>query len=88
MHEIFGKFGAIRQIRLGHAKATKGTAYVVYEDIFDAKTACEHLSGFNVANRYLIVMYHQSGKATQSVERKRAETRALQERHGVTGEQT
>lgn len=88
MHEIFGKFGAIRQIRLGHAKSTKGTAYVVYEDIFDAKTACEHLSGFNVANRYLIVMYHQSGKATRSVERKRAETRALQERHGVTGEQT
>lgn len=29
----------------------------MYEDIYDAKTACDHLSGFNVANRYLIVLY-------------------------------
>ncbi|KAI3699726.1 hypothetical protein L2E82_44197 [Cichorium intybus] len=26
-----------------------------YEDIYDAKTAVDHLSGFKVANRYLIV---------------------------------
>ena len=85
MHEIFGKYGALRQIRLGTTKATKGTAYVVYEDIFDAKQACEHLSGFNVANRYLIVLYHQSGRAAQSVERRAAETARLQREHGVTG---
>ena len=88
MHEIFGKYGALRQIRLGTTKATKGTAYVVYEDIHDAKQACEHLSGFNVANRYLIVLYHQSGKATQSVERRAAETARLQREHGVSGTQT
>jgi len=28
----------------------------VYEDIFDAKNACDHLSGFNVQNRYLVVL--------------------------------
>ena len=28
----------------------------MYEDIYDAKTAVDHLSGFNVANRYLIVL--------------------------------
>lgn len=54
MYEIFGKYGAIRQIRLGNSKDTRGTAYVVYEDIFDAKNAVEHLSGFNVQNRYII----------------------------------
>jgi len=59
MYDIFGKYGAIRQIRLGDTKATKGTAYVVYEDIFDAKNAVDNLSGFNVANRYLIVLYNQ-----------------------------
>ena len=32
---------------------TKGTAFVIYEDIFDAKNAVDHLSGFNVAGRYL-----------------------------------
>lgn len=40
-------------------KDTRGTAFVVYEDIFDAKTAREHLSGFNVKDRYLIVLYYQ-----------------------------
>lgn len=43
--------------RRGSSKETRGTAYVVYDDIYDAKTACDHLSGFNVANRYLIVIY-------------------------------
>lgn len=36
----------------------KGTAFVVYEDIFDAKNAVDHLSGFNVAGRYLVVLYY------------------------------
>jgi pre-mRNA branch site protein p14 len=58
LYNLFGKFGAVRQIRQGSGKETRGTAYVVYEDIFDAKTACEHLSGFNVSNRYLIVLYY------------------------------
>ena len=38
------------------------TAYVVYEDIYDAKAACEHLSGFNVLGRYLIVVYYNAQK--------------------------
>ena len=53
MYDIFGKYGAIRQIRVGNTPETRGTAFVVYEDIFDAKNACDHLSGFNVCNRYL-----------------------------------
>lgn len=48
MYEIFGKYGAIRQVRVGATKETRGTAFVVYEDIYDAKNAVEHLSGFNV----------------------------------------
>ena len=46
----------------GTASNTRGTAFVVYEDIFDAKNACEHLSGFNVCNRYLVVLYYQPHK--------------------------
>lgn len=37
--------------RSGTNKETRGTAYVVFEDIHDAKQACDHLSGFNVQNR-------------------------------------
>ncbi|KAG7244268.1 hypothetical protein INR49_004406 [Caranx melampygus] len=40
MYDIFGKYGPIRQIRTGNTPETRGTAYVVYEDIFDAKNAC------------------------------------------------
>lgn len=51
MYEIFGKYGAIRQVRVGTSKDSRGTAYVVYEDIYDARTAMEHLNGFNVQVR-------------------------------------
>jgi pre-mRNA branch site protein p14 len=60
LYELFGKYGAIRQLRLGNENSTRGVAFVIYEDIFDAKSACEHLSGFNVGGRYLTVLYFQS----------------------------
>jgi len=61
----------------------------VYEDIYDAKNAQEHLSGFNVQNRYLIVLYHQSKKQNQklSTKEQEEELRRLQEMHGVDGNQ-
>ena len=58
MYELFGKYGAIRQVRIGDTKETRGTAFVVYEDIHDARVARDTLSGFNVASRYLIVLYY------------------------------
>lgn len=36
--------------------------WLVYEDIYDAKRAVDHLSGFNVGGRYLVVMYYQPAK--------------------------
>jgi RNA recognition motif-containing protein len=45
--DIFGKYGAIRQIRIGTNEDTRATAFVVYKDIYDAKNAVDHLSGFN-----------------------------------------
>ena len=39
LYEIFGKYGAVFQIRRGTARDTRGTAFVVYEDIYDAKRA-------------------------------------------------
>ena len=88
MYDIFGKYGAIRQIRLGCTKDTRGTAYVVYEDIYDAKNAVDHLSGFNVANRYLIVLYYNPARMSkkQDQAKKAAEIAALQAKHGVDGQ--
>lgn len=89
MYEIFGKYGAIRQIRVGTNKETRGTAYIVYEDIHDAKQACDHLSGFNVQNRYLIVLYYNPLKHNRklSLKDEEADLRAMQAKHGVDGEQ-
>jgi len=42
------------QIRQGINTNTKGTAFVVYEDVMDAKQACDKLNGFNFQNRYLV----------------------------------
>lgn len=89
LYGLFGKYGALRQVRLGCTKETRGTAFVVYEDIYDARNAQEHLSGFNVQNRYLIVLYHQSKKQSRKMDLKEQEEelRRLQERHGVNGAQ-
>ena len=43
----------------GDKNENRGSAFVVYEDIYDAKNAVDHLSGFNVCGRYLIVLYYQ-----------------------------
>ncbi|KAK8545053.1 hypothetical protein V6N12_025907 [Hibiscus sabdariffa] len=86
MYDIFGKYGAIRQIRIGTSKETRGTAFVVYEDIYDAKTAVDHLSGFNVANRYLIVLYYQQAKMSKKFDQKKKEEEIakMQEKYGVS----
>ncbi|KYQ90877.1 RNA recognition motif-containing protein RRM [Tieghemostelium lacteum] len=85
LYEIFGAYGAIRQIRLGNTNETQGTAFVVYEDIHDARNACEALSGYNVNNRYLVVLYHQHTKKAKKMEqeKKRQELDALKQKFGI-----
>ncbi|CAH2048122.1 unnamed protein product [Thlaspi arvense] len=86
MYDIFGRYGAIRQVRIGCTKATRGTAIVVYEDIQDAKKAVDNLSGFNVTNRYLIVTYYHHAKMNKKVDLNKGEedVAKLQEKYGVS----
>ena len=62
-----------------------GTAFVVYEDIFDAKNACDHLSGFNVCNRYLVVLYYQATKAfdKMNLEKEKDKLAKTQAKYGL-----
>lgn len=85
MYDIFGKYGAIRQIRLGTQPDTRGTAFVVYEDIYDAKNAVDHLSGFNVCGRYLIVLYYQASRMQKKMDlqSKKQEVEELKQTYGV-----
>lgn len=73
------------QVRLGTQKDTQGTAFVVFEDIFDAKKACEHLSGFNVGNRYIVVLYYdkQRMESKKSRGERKAELEQLKAAHNL-----
>ncbi|CAO3701503.1 unnamed protein product [Rhizopus microsporus] len=53
MYEVFGKYGPIRQIRVGNATDTRGTAFVVYEDIFDAKM---HANIYKVSTFLVVIL--------------------------------
>lgn len=72
----------------GNTPETRGTAFVVYEDIFDAKNACDHLSGFNVCNRYLVVLYYQSNKAFKrlDIDKKQEELNEIKTKYNISME--
>jgi pre-mRNA branch site protein p14 len=72
----------------GNTADTRGTAFVIYEDIFDAKNACEHLSGFNVCNRYLVVLYYQATKAWRRMdtEKQKEKLEEVKDRYGLGGD--
>jgi pre-mRNA branch site protein p14 len=90
LFELFGAYGAIRQIRQGVSNNKKGLAYVVYEDILDAKNAVEHLNGFRVSGRFITVQYHRIPKDVQATFRARqqaaktAKLAALQQQYQVS----
>ncbi|RMY03187.1 hypothetical protein D0868_07591 [Hortaea werneckii] len=86
LFDLFGRFGAIRQIRQGIANNTKGTAFVVFEDVMDAKSACDKLNGFNFQNRYLVVLYHQPEKmvkAQADLAERQESLEKLKREHGI-----
>lgn len=88
LYELFGKFGAIKRISLGNKPETRGKAFVVFEDIYDAKAALEKLNGYAIGGRYIVVLYFQPGKgqfANQDAQKKKAEVDALKQRFGVPG---
>jgi len=88
LYDLFGRYGAIRQIRVGNKPETKGRAFVVYEDIHEAKQAVEHLSGFNVKERYITVTYHRHEKLNPAggktdTQKRKDQIEQLKARYGV-----
>ncbi|KIY52918.1 hypothetical protein FISHEDRAFT_34215, partial [Fistulina hepatica ATCC 64428] len=62
LYDLFGRHGQTRQIRIGNEQKTKGTAFVVYEDVMDAKNALDRVNGFHLQERCIVVLYHMSAK--------------------------
>ncbi|KAF3358236.1 hypothetical protein VdG1_03013 [Verticillium dahliae VDG1] len=93
LFDLFGKFGPIRQVRQGIANNTKGTAFVVYEDVMDAKQACDKLNGFNFQNRYLVGPSSMSSPKTSAAAAAAAASPSSKTAHrhdklGVAGHET
>lgn len=57
---------------------------MVYEDIYDAKAAVDHLSGFNVGGRYLVVLYYQPAKFQKRAEAEEKQKELEELRRRVT----
>jgi pre-mRNA branch site protein p14 len=86
MYDLFGRFGPIRQIRLGNKNATRGTAYVVYESPADAKIAVDKLNGFSFGGRFLVVLFHQLDKVAkpEDLATRQEELERLKKQHNVS----
>ena len=88
LYKIFARYGKIRQVRIGNGKTTKGTAFVVYNEISEARTAMDALAGFNVDGRYLVVyFFHPSRKrAAPELDKQRQEVEELRNRYRLVEE--
>nr|O59670.2 RecName: Full=Splicing factor 3B subunit 6-like protein; AltName: Full=Pre-mRNA branch site p14-like protein [Schizosaccharomyces pombe 972h-] len=86
MYDLFGRYGPVRQIRLGNTVQTRGTAFVVYENVQDARRACEKLSGYNFMDRYLVVHYYNPERAKvdgQDLAARYAALEQVKQKYGV-----
>ncbi|CAD6886584.1 unnamed protein product [Tilletia controversa] len=85
LYDVFGRYGAIRQVRIGDGAKTKGTAYIVYEEVADAKNALDHLNGFHLNSRYIVVLFHMPAKLSAQMElaKREAELERLKKQHDI-----
>jgi pre-mRNA branch site protein p14 len=105
LYDLFGRYGSIRQIRIGNDPKTKGTAFVVFDDVMDvrffmllavsqltftpqAKNALDHLNGFHLQERYIVVLYHMPAKqdaaaAKADLARREEEVAMLKKKHDI-----
>lgn len=86
LYKIFGSIGAIRQIRVSNSAETANTAFIIYEDVFNAKTAQERFNGFippsknkNLAKRPLSVKFFNEKRHQQAAEAKKKRKQQLDE---------
>lgn len=80
LYNIFSEFGPLRQVRMGTTTETKGSAFVVFEDIYDAKKAMEQLTGFRLTKtKYLQLVYYSEERHEKTLQKKRKRREQLAE---------
>ncbi len=80
LYNLFGEFGSLRQVRVGDTPQTKTSAFVVFDDIYDAKKAVDQLSGFRLSkSKYLQVIYYDEERHKKQMDKKRKRKEQLAE---------
>ena len=71
LYELFGKYGGVHNVWVGNTQETKGTAYVMYNDIMDAKAATDQLNNMKMGQgRFLVVLYYNKERMDKATEQK------------------
>lgn len=82
--ELFGRFGAVRQIRLGSGPKTKGTAFVVYETLDAAYNAQKQLNAFKFGKNYLVALFFKAQRTKgRDVEKEKERLDKMKKQAGV-----
>jgi len=79
LYELFGRYGAVHSIYLGNTNETRGTCYIMYCNIYDAKMACDDLDNKKMGKMYLRVQYYNKKRMEKNEEDKKRR-RELDER--------
>uniref|UniRef100_A0A7S4N5N7 RRM domain-containing protein n=1 Tax=Paramoeba aestuarina TaxID=180227 RepID=A0A7S4N5N7_9EUKA len=75
IYQLFGKFGYVYCVWMGKANSTRGSAYVMFADILEAKEAVTQLNNLKIGSRHLSVVYfskEKQEKSTLAREKKKA----------------
>lgn len=90
IYSLFSRYGSIFQVRLGDDKGTNGTAFIIFDDVQEAKKAHDSLKGFSLGGRYLIIVYWKENKTEEAalqhrrnIERQREELHSLQKKYSM-----
>eukprot|EP00796_Vickermania_ingenoplastis_P005235 gene5235-3749_t len=80
--ELFSRYGAIQQLRVGCSPLTKGYCIVVYELCDDARTAMTSLNDFQIKDRHLrVAVYEERDKNALERRKRKREVQGAYKRH-------
>jgi pre-mRNA branch site protein p14 len=81
LYKVFRKYGPLRQVRVSNCAETANTAFVIFENVFDAQRAQEHLNGFAPSKNMkpLAVRFYNEKKHQQAALAKKKRKEQLEE---------
>ncbi|KAK0461940.1 uncharacterized protein EV420DRAFT_1640239 [Desarmillaria tabescens] len=89
LYDLFGRYGTIRQIRIGNEQKRRARRSLYLMMLWMcAKNALDHLNGFHLQERYIVVLYHMPAKqdaaaAKADLARREEELAQLKKKHNI-----